>query len=112
MYFLLKTCITALIVAAVSELARRYSLAAAALASLPLTSILAFIWLYHDTHDLQKISELSYFVMWLVIPSLLLFILFPVLIKFGFRFYPALVISCLAMSAGYALFIYLRKTYF
>jgi hypothetical protein len=34
MYFLIKTLITALIVAAVSELARRYSLLAAALASL------------------------------------------------------------------------------
>jgi hypothetical protein len=111
MYFLIKTLITAIIVAAVSELARRYSLIAAALASLPLTSILAFIWLYHDTHDLQKVSDLSHSVLWLVIPSLLFFIMFPLFIKYGFRFYPALLASCVIMSAGYALFIYLRKIY-
>lgn len=54
MYFLIKTLITALIVAAVSELARRYTVWAALLASLPLTSILAFIWVYWDTKDRVK----------------------------------------------------------
>jgi len=112
MYFMLKVFITALVVAGVSELARRYNLVAAALASLPLTSILAFIWLYNDTHDLQKVSELSYSVMWLVIPSLLFFVMFPLLIKSGFKFYPALIISCVIMSAGYGIFIYLKKAYF
>lgn len=111
MYFLLKTLITALIVAAVSELARRYSLLAAALASLPLTSILAFIWIYYDTRDAQKVAELSWSVLWLVIPSLLFFVMFPLLIKAGFKFAPALILSCLIMSAGYGLFIYLKKTF-
>lgn len=109
MYFLLKTLITALVVAAVSELARRYSLLAAALASLPLTSILAFIWIYYDTKDVQKVAELSWSVMWLVIPSLLFFIMFPLFVKAGFKFAPALILSCVVMSAGYGLFIYLKK---
>ncbi len=58
MYFFLKTLITALIVAGVSELAKQYSLFAAAIASLPLTSILAFIWLYEDTKDI-RIQEIA-----------------------------------------------------
>ncbi len=109
MYFLIKTLITALIVAGISELARRYSLVAAALASLPLTSILAMVWLYHDTHDLQKISALSYSILWLVIPSLLFFLVLPLLIQHGFKFYAALFTSCLIMSAGYGAFIVIRK---
>lgn len=60
MYFLIKTLITALIIAATSELSRRYTLWAALLASLPLTSILAFLWVYWDTKDTGKIIELSY----------------------------------------------------
>ena len=109
MYFVLKTLITAVVVAGISELARRYSLLAAALASLPLTSILAFIWVYYDTKDVQKVTELSYSILWLVIPSLLFFIMFPLLVKVGFRFTPALLLSCVIMSAGYGVFIYLKK---
>jgi hypothetical protein len=109
-YFVLKTLITALLVAGVSELARRYSLMAAALASLPLTSILAFIWIYIDTKDTQKITELSYSIFWLVIPSLLFFLIVPILLKHGINFYLTIILSCLFMSAGYGLFIFLRKT--
>ena len=110
MYFLLKVAITALIVAAVSELARRYSLLAAALVSLPLTSILAFVWTYQDTKDVQKIIELSYGILWLIVPSCFFFVLLPVLLKSGVKFYPALALSCVAMSAGYGLFIWIKKS--
>jgi hypothetical protein len=109
MYFVVKTLITAVIVAAISELARRYSVLAAALASLPLISILAFVWLYYDTKDVQKVAELSYSILWLVIPSLLFFVMFPLFVKAGFKFTPALLLSCLIMSAGYGVFIYLKK---
>lgn len=109
MYFVLKVIVTALVVAAVSELARRYSLLAAALASLPLTSILAFVWTYQDTKDTQKIIELSYGILWLIVPSCFFFVLLPFLLKAGVKFYPALALSCIAMSAGYGAFMWLKK---
>lgn len=109
MYFFIKIAITAIIVAAVSELARRYSLLAAALASLPLTSILAFVWLYQDTKDTQKIIELSYGILWLILPSCFFFVLLPVLLKSGIKFYPALALSCVAMSVAYGFFIWIKK---
>ena len=65
------TLLTALIVAAVSELSRRFTLLSAMLIALPLTSILAFRWIYYESKDTQKIIEMSYSVFWLVIPSLL-----------------------------------------
>ncbi len=109
MYFILKVLITAMIVAGVSELARRYSLMAAALASLPLTSILAFIWTYRETRDLQKVAELSSSIFWMVIPSLLFFLMFPLFVKAGLKFIPALSLSCLIMMAGYGVFMAARK---
>src|SRR5712691_68382 len=57
--FALKVLITAIVVVAVAELAKRSSVWAAALASLPLTSLLAFIWLYVDTGDPGRIAMLS-----------------------------------------------------
>lgn len=109
MYFLIKTLITALIIAAVSELARRYTVWAALLASLPLTSILAFIWVYWDTKDTSKIIELSYSVFWLVFPSLAFFLILPFLLKQGLAFPAAMVGAIAAMTALYGLGLWLFK---
>ncbi len=109
MLFLTKTLITALIVAAVSELARRYTVWAALLASLPLTSILAFIWVYWDTKDTNKIIELSYSVFWLVFPSLAFFLILPFLLKQGLAFPWAMVASVTAMAALYGAGLWLFK---
>ncbi len=102
MYFLTKTLITALIVAGVSELAKRYTLWAALLASLPLTSILALIWTYADSKDSSKIIELSYSIFWLVLPSLAFFLILPFLLKQGWAFPWAMAIAIAAMMALYA----------
>jgi hypothetical protein len=112
MYFILKTLITALIVVGISELAKRYSILSAALASLPLTSILAFIWIYYENRNTQQIIELSYNIFWLVIPSLLFFLIMPFLLKAGIKFVPSLLIACAIMSLGYGGFIYLKKIFF
>ena len=108
-YFLVKTLITALIVAAISELSRRFSLFAATLASLPLVSILAFIWIYVDTKDTEKLIAMSYDVFWLVLPSLAFFLIFPVLLKHGLAFGLALLIACMGMSILYTLTLWLLK---
>jgi hypothetical protein len=110
LYFIAKVLVTALIVALISELSRRYELFAAALASLPLVSILAFIWIYLESHDTQKLSGLSQNIFWLVLPSLVFFLVFPALLKQGMGFWLALPFACLIMLGAYALTIWLLKT--
>jgi len=66
MYFIVKTLITACIIVGVSELAKRSVFASAFLLSLPLTSLLAFIWIYIESNDSAKIINMSYAVFWLV----------------------------------------------
>jgi len=104
MEFLTKTIVSALIIAGVSELAKRFIPVAAILASLPLTSILAMIWLYGDTRDAQKISSLSTGIFWAVLPSLLFFLVLPFLLKSGIHFPWALLISCGIMFLGYTIY--------
>lgn len=101
MKILLKIIITALLVTGISELGRRYTTLAAILASLPLTSILAMIWLYLDTKDAGKVSELSYGIFWAVLPSLLFFIALPLLLKAGLKFPLAMLLSCVLMAGFY-----------
>jgi predicted permease len=97
-----KVAITAIVVVAVAELAKRGTVVAALLASLPLTSLLAFVWLHIDTHDAQRIAALSHGIFWLVLPSLLLFVALPQLLKAGWSFWPSLIASCLLTALGYA----------
>jgi hypothetical protein len=99
--YALKIGLSALILVAVAEIAKRSTFWAAALASLPLTSVLAFVWLYLDTGDVQKIAALSGSIFWLVLPSLLLLVLLPVLLRNGLGFWFSLALSSAATALAY-----------
>ncbi len=81
LYYILKFTISALLIVAVSEVSKRFSLVAGILASLPIVSVLAMIWLYIDTSSVEKVTKLSTSIFWMVLPSLSLFIMLPVLLK-------------------------------
>lgn len=105
MYYPAKLVVTCALVVAISEVAKRSSLAAAVLASLPVVSILAMIWLYLDTQDVDKVAGLALSIFWLVMPSLLLFITLPVLLRSGVTFFSSLSISIGLTVAGYFLMV-------
>jgi len=87
---LIKFALTALLVVAISELGKRSSFAGALLASLPLTSLLALIWLYHDTGDAAQAADLARGIFWLVLPSLAFFLVFPAGVRAGWGFWTAI----------------------
>jgi hypothetical protein len=99
LYATLKVLITSILVVAVSEAAKRSSLFGALLASLPLVSVLAFIWLYIETGDIEKIASLAQAIFWLVLPSLVLFLALPFLLRYGMGFYLSLFLS-IGLTAG------------
>lgn len=105
-YFLLKILLSSFVLAAVSELGKRSTLTAAILASLPLTSLLALTWLYLDTGDTEKVASLSMGIFWVVVPSLVFFVVFASLMRMGLRFPIALPASCLVMAATYAGYVW------
>lgn len=108
-YFLLKVLVTALAVAGITELAKQHSWMAAVLASLPLTSILAFIWMHVEGQPREAIATLSGEVFWLVIPSLLFFIVFPLLLRLQITFFPALTAAALLTALAYGGMLFLLK---
>jgi hypothetical protein len=65
-YTLIKVFVSAGVLVAVAEIAQRNSALGALLASLPLTSLLAFLWLYRDTGEVEKVAALSHDIFWLV----------------------------------------------
>lgn len=104
-YYLVKIAITTILIVLISEIAKRSSLIGAILASVPLVSVLAMIWLYIDTRDVDKVSTLSGSVFWLVLPSLALFVALPLLLKYGVNFYISMGISIVITIGCYFLMI-------
>ena len=75
------------------------------MASIPLVSVMAMVWLYIDTKDIENINALSKSILWMVVPSLALFISLPVLLKSGVNFYISMGISILVTMGCYLLTI-------
>jgi len=109
MEYALKIIISAVLIVAIAEVAKRSSMLGALLASLPVTSILAFVFLYVDSKEIAKVSALSMDIFWLVIPSLTLFLVLPVLLKKGMNFYLSLLIACALTVVSYTVMIALLK---
>ncbi len=107
LYLVVKSLLSGVIVAAVSEIARRSPGFAALVASLPLVSVLGMIWLWRDTGDAQRIAAHSEATFWYVLPSLPMFLVMPALLRRGFDFWPTLLVGCLLTVLLYAAMTYL-----
>ncbi|MEQ8697712.1 MAG: DUF3147 family protein [Bauldia litoralis] len=66
-----------------TEVAKRSPALGALVVSLPLTSLLAFIWFYRDAGDTESIAALSQSTFWFILPSLPMFLVLPVLLRAG-----------------------------
>jgi hypothetical protein len=104
-YYITKIALSATLIVAISEVAKRSSLMGAILASVPILSIIAMIWLYHESGDTAKVIALASDIIWLVLPSLVLFITLPILLKHEFSFYLSLGISMALTVIAYLLML-------
>ena len=101
LYFIIKVLITAIVVVTVAEIAKRSSLLAGLLVSIPITSFLAFMWLYWETRDNQKVIDLSYSIIWMVIPSFTFFIILPLALKLNISFILSMILATIFTASAY-----------
>ena len=106
-YYTLKILVTVVLVMAISAIARRSTFLGGLLASIPLVSVLAMVWLYAETRDIARVEAFSVSVFWLVIPSMVLFVSMPVLLRAGLGFYGSLGVSIGLTAAAYYVLIVL-----
>ena len=105
LYLILKAAISGVIIAIVSETAKRSPGAGALIASLPLVSVMGMMWLWRDTRDPVRMASHAGATFWYVLPSLPMFLLIPALLKRGVPFWGALATGC-ALTIG----LYLAMT--
>jgi len=94
LYLILKAALSGVIIMAVSEIAKRSPAFGALVASLPLVSLLAIMWLWRDTGDTVRIANHAEATFWYVLPSMPMFLAFPFMLRHGIGFWPALASAC------------------
>lgn len=84
-WLITKYLVTAAIVVAVSEFAKRSDKLGGFIAALPLVTVLALIWLHIENQPSEKIANHAWYTFWYVVPTLPMFLLFPALLsRWGF----------------------------
>ncbi len=104
MYWLIvKYLLSAALVVAVSEFAKRSDKLGGLVAALPLITLLALIWLHLEAQPMEKIANHARYTFWYVIPTLPMFLLFPWLLP-RLGFWPSLGLSAVFTVLCFAVF--------
>jgi F0F1-type ATP synthase assembly protein I len=84
-WLITKYLVTAAVVVLVSEIAKRSDKLGGLIAALPLVTVLALIWLHVENQSQEKIANHAWYTFWYVVPTLPMFLIFPMLLsKLGF----------------------------
>lgn len=103
MYFVFKALLSGFIIALVTKLSDNFPVGGALVKSLPLTSFLVFFIMKYENKNNNEIAAMSWDILWMVIPSLLLFIILPLMLNKGFSFSISLASATVVMCSAYLL---------
>ena len=102
----IKALVSGALIALSSEVARRNPGWGGLIASLPLVSMLALVWLWRDTHDPARAADFLAGTTLYVIASLPAFGLMVLLLRKGAGFGPVLAAGVIVAMAGYLLLMW------
>jgi hypothetical protein len=105
---LIKLFLSSLIIVGVTEVSKRSGKLGGLLLSLPLTSIVALSWTWWENRDAEKTAQITTETLWFILPSLVLFLSLPVLIRRGLGFPWAMTLSVILTLGSYVLFFKLK----
>jgi hypothetical protein len=93
-----KYLVTATVVVAVSEFAKRSDRVGGFVAALPLVTVLTLIWLHVEGQPEQKVANHAWYTLWYVMPTLPMFLVFPAILpRLGFWLTLA---ACVVLTVG------------
>ncbi len=109
-WLITKYLLTAALVVLVSEVAKRSDKFGALIAALPLVSVLALVWLYMEHQPEQKIADQARYTFWYVVPTLPMFLAFPLLLP-RVGFWPTLLAAVVLTGACFGLLALLVRRF-
>jgi uncharacterized membrane protein (GlpM family) len=99
-FFLVKTVLSGLVIAAISEAAKTFPKGAALLTALPMMTFLSLIWIYFEKRDLNLLAVYTKDVILWVIPSFAFFIAAYFLFKHKVPFVVSMALATVALGIG------------
>ncbi|KAB7893274.1 hypothetical protein GA565_23855 [Rouxiella sp. S1S-2] len=94
LWLIVKYAVTAGMIVLISEVAKRSDRLGGLLAALPLVTVLVLIWMKIEGQTQHKIASHAWYTFWYVVPTLPMFLCFPLMYK-RWGFWIALLASCL-----------------
>lgn len=102
-WIIAKYALTAAVVVLVSEAAKRSDRLGGFIAALPLITLLTLVWLYIERQPAEKIANHAWYTFWYVLPTLPMFLAFPLLLP-RLGFWPTLLASAVITIVCFGLF--------
>ena len=106
-YYIFKIVITGIIVVIITETAKFNLKLAALITAMPIVTLLCMFWMYYEGIEKKEISEYVSSTLKYLIPTIPMFILFPILIE-RTNFFITVFLCCLSII----LLIYILNLYF
>jgi uncharacterized membrane protein (GlpM family) len=105
-----KYLVTAAVVVAASEAAKRNDRFGGLIAALPLVTLMALVWLHSENQSPEKIANHARYTFWYVVPTLPMFLAFPLLMP-RIGFWPSMAASIVITVACFALFAIVMRRF-
>ena len=105
-YYIFKVVVTGIIVVIITETAKSNLRLAALITAMPIVTLLCIFWMYYEGIEKKEISKYVFSTLKYLLPTIPMFILFPILIE-RTNFYITVFLCCLSIM----LLIYLLNFY-
>lgn len=99
------------VIVTATEIAKKSAAYGALVVSLPLTSIMALIVLYSETKDTAQVADFAEGILWLVLPSLALFLVLPQMLRRGQSFEVSMAVGIIATILAYGIGVYAAQSF-
>lgn len=91
---IVKLFITAFIILMVNKVQLFNDRLSALLIALPITSLLAMVWMHHGGQSSERLANHAEGTFWFVLPTLPMFLIFPWMMRNGWGFWASLAANC------------------
>lgn len=108
---LAKLVLSAAIIVIVTKIQLFNDRLSALLIALPLTSLLAMIWMHGEGQSPQRLANHSEGTFWFVLPTLPMFLILPWMLRQGWGFWPSLLANCLLTTGFFWLTVVILRRF-
>lgn len=110
-FWLVKLLLSAAVIVLVTEVQKWNDRLSALLIALPLTSLLAIVWMKAEGQGNDRIANHAEGTFWFVLPTLPMFLVFPWMLRRGWNLPLALILNCLMTAALFWLLVVVTRRF-